>query len=726
MLRRGAELLVLSLALPLAQGLTGPTRAPADEPKVTPEARWRAAKALALFSGGGDPQTGAETPWGGEGGASAAKETFAVVVNTFRRNTCLQRVVENYMGCRGIVDTIRVVWNDPGREPPAWLSALEVKTDGNVAEVAPRVVIDYNEGSNLTNRFRPRAFTSEAVFSQDDDLFYSCKLLSAGFRVWQGYPRQLVGFGPRWVPFQDPGLESRNADGARAAWTYGRANVVLVTKGGWLHRDYYKAFFQPSLRNLRDLVDRNRTAEDMLMALLVANRTGLPPVPLLVPSRGPDLPSWWPDSPIKDWLPAPPPSAEKHLTNFEFVCGGGLTEGSGNSNKHRASVFRTLMEAFEYYLPSTTQFVDPLKGFFGEPGVASSADDKYVRFNRLNSTKAASLEPGAVPPGTCATYEESIHGHVEKLSPEDAFLAMLDPLKKPLLDEEHGLWQPDGCNLRFYRPAEGCDVLQRMGHKRVLFVGDSFMRQFYLAFLQTLLDGSADGQALAPTSPWAPSSAGARGDLSKCTADVVAVEVEGAKFCRHHFARDTRRQFDKERQTRLCGGQVDLEFVYGGVNNPADEEYPQISSANRSATLVIMGYGIWYNFDSTIAIPMVHDHLQELKSSFKDPMVIWHAAHARHRFDFAHQSNEDVLQFNSEMKVWADKFTAMKTLDFYNATVDMHSFDGAHYGPGPNRVKSMLLLSFLESLGRQFLESLGPPQFPAQEVQRRRPRYAQR
>mmetsp|Transcript_47202 Transcript_47202/g.127403 ORF Transcript_47202/g.127403 Transcript_47202/m.127403 type:complete len:725 (+) Transcript_47202:99-2273(+) len=717
MLRRGVELLVVSLVLlPAARGLKGPTRAPADEPKVTPEARWRTANALAQFSGGGDLEAPAQTPWGGEGVASAAKETFAVVVNTFRRNTCLQKVVENYMGCRGIVDTIRVVWNDPGREPPAWLSALEAKTDGNVADVAPRVVIDYNEGSNLTNRFKPRAFTSEAVFSQDDDLFYSCTLLSAGFKVWQAFPRQLVGFGPRWVPFQDPGLESRNAEGARAAWTYGRANVVLVTKGGWLHRDYYKAFFQPRLQNLRDLVDRNRTAEDMLMALLVANHTGLPPVPLLVPSRGPDLPSWWPESPFKDWLPGPPAqSAEKHLTNFEFLCGGGLTEGVGNSNRQRANVFRDLMEAFEYYLPSTTQFVDPLKGYFGEPGMASSTDDKYVRFNRLNSTKTV-LPSGE--PSTCATYEQSIRGHVEKLSPEDAFLAMLDPLKKPMLDEEHGMWQPDGCNLRLYRPAEACDVLQRMGHKRVLFIGDSFMRQFYLAFLQTLLDGNAEGQVLAPKQPWAPSSAEARGDLSKCTADVVAVEVEGAKFCRHQFARDTRQQFDEQRQSRLCGGQVDLEFVYGGVTNPASEEYPQISSANRSATLVVMGYGIWYNFDSTIAIPVVHDHLQELRSSFKDPMVIWHAAHARHRFDFAHQSNEDVLQFNSEMKDWANKFTAMKILDFYNATVDMHSFDGAHYGPGPNRVKSMLLLSFLESLGQQFLENLGK-QSVAEEVQRR-------
>jgi len=489
-----------------------------------------------------------------------------------------------------------------------------------------------------------------------------------------------------------------------------------VTKGGWLHRDYYKAFFQPRLQNLRDLVDRNRTAEDMLMALLVANHTGLPPVPLLVPSRGPDLPSWWPESPFKDWLPGPPAqSAEKHLTNFEFLCGGGLTEGVGNSNRQRANVFRDLMEAFEYYLPSTTQFVDPLKGYFGEPGMASSTDDKYVRFNRLNSTKTV-LPSGE--PSTCATYEQSIRGHVEKLSPEDAFLAMLDPLKKPMLDEEHGMWQPDGCNLRLYRPAEACDVLQRMGHKRVLFIGDSFMRQFYLAFLQTLLDGNAEGQVLAPKQPWAPSSAEARGDLSKCTADVVAVEVEGAKFCRHQFARDTRQQFDEQRQSRLCGGQVDLEFVYGGVTNPASEEYPQISSANRSATLVVMGYGIWYNFDSTIAIPVVHDHLQELRSSFKDPMVIWHAAHARHRFDFAHQSNEDVLQFNSEMKDWANKFTAMKILDFYNATVDMHSFDGAHYGPGPNRVKSMLLLSFLESLGQQFLENLGK-QSVAEEVQRR-------
>jgi len=168
--------------------------------------------------------------------------------------------------------------------------------------------------------------------------------------------------------------------------------------------------------------------------------------------------------------------------------------------------------------------------------------------------------------------------------------------------------------------------------------------------------------------------------------------------CRHFFARDTWQHFDNSRRQRLCGGEVDLEFVYGGVKDQDEDEYPRINSANHSATLVVMGFGIWNNYFSSEVIPQVFDLLSELKLHFPDPMVIWHAAHARHRFDYSHQSNEDVQRFNDEMLEWSDRSTSMKTINFFNITSSLHAYDGAHYGTGPNRLKSTLLLKFLETM----------------------------
>ena len=83
------------------------------------------------------------------------KEGFTVVINTFRRNNCLERVVNHWLSCN--VTQVRVVWPDPENKVPDFFQNL------------PEVVVNEFPGKNLTYRFYPSDFITDAIFQVDDD-----------------------------------------------------------------------------------------------------------------------------------------------------------------------------------------------------------------------------------------------------------------------------------------------------------------------------------------------------------------------------------------------------------------------------------------------------------------------------------------------------------------------------------------------------------------------------
>ena len=126
-----------------------------------------------------------------------------------------------------------------------------------------------------------------------------------------------------------------------------------------------------------------------------------------------------------------------------------------------------------------------------------------------------------------------------------------------------------------------CTKLSLLGVRSILFVGDSFTRQLYLATLLLLMPQAArlSPTVLAPVTPWAPSASAA----PRCTAEQVATATGDTVECRHAFARSTK-QMDVVRQSALCAGRVSLEFVYGGIKETAatgagSAEYPGIEVA---------------------------------------------------------------------------------------------------------------------------------------------------
>ena len=275
-----------------------------------------------------EPSGGSGGGVGGGGGVGVRSSAalFQLLVNTYDRDRSLRVLLRRYMGCDR-VDRVGVVWNDFRRRPPPWLVAMQARASarrggGESGLRGSRLVILVQHGGNLTNRFAavrqpPLADSapSDAIFSIDDDVLYTCEALSAAHdaflwlrgRRWggstpplqQASPQQaspaadeqsrvspMVGFAPRhlhWYgrparsgglpsyvwnePYQQVPIGSGSVGLGSSAGPGGRYNSVFVTKGGlteWslLAHD----FFAPRWHRVRQLVDDLNTGEDMLLS----------------------------------------------------------------------------------------------------------------------------------------------------------------------------------------------------------------------------------------------------------------------------------------------------------------------------------------------------------------------------------------------------------------------------------------------------------------------------
>lgn len=267
-----------------------------------------------------------------------------MVINTFDRDANLKNILTHYMECGNIIQDIHVTWNEPTRNIPDWLKQLE-KTSGVV-------LVDRNNGTNLTNRFRPRKFASDAIFSQDDDLYYSCDILRAAHNIWVANQEALVGFAPRWMR---NGAEDSETHDWKHAWDTHSSNIVMVTKGGFLHKKWYNVFFDPAWQAQRDMIDDNLTGEDIMMGMLVSSRTKRPPIPLLV--------------------------RKNHVVTLPEGIRTLTTHGNiAEKFRIRGRVANTLNKVFEYPLIETKNLLDPLAENANAHVDASSS--QYVRFER--------------------------------------------------------------------------------------------------------------------------------------------------------------------------------------------------------------------------------------------------------------------------------------------------------------------------------------------------------
>uniref|UniRef100_A0A8C6ZCW0 Exostosin like glycosyltransferase 1 n=1 Tax=Nothoprocta perdicaria TaxID=30464 RepID=A0A8C6ZCW0_NOTPE len=125
----------------------------------------------------------------------------------------------------------------------------------------------------LSERFLPfPEIRTDAVLSLDEDTSLSTSEVDFAFVVWRSFPERIVGFPAR----------SHFWDAARQRWgcTAAGANELsmVLTAAAVYHRYYHSLFTHYLPPALRELVDRLAACEDVLMNLLVAAVTKLPPI----------------------------------------------------------------------------------------------------------------------------------------------------------------------------------------------------------------------------------------------------------------------------------------------------------------------------------------------------------------------------------------------------------------------------------------------------------------
>ena len=183
------------------------------------------------------------------------KEKLTVVITTYKQQYCLERNIMLLRSCTDVVAEIRVNWFVENEEPTF---QNEYTTNHSI----PVVFDKYPD--KLSYRFHPRNFTTDAVFSMDVDMFYSCESLDKALYTWHQVENSAVGFHGRRLK---PNGEYRFLASYESPLF--RYNTVFITKGGITHKDMFHEYFRDEYRPLRDIVDEHTTAEDILMSLVL-------------------------------------------------------------------------------------------------------------------------------------------------------------------------------------------------------------------------------------------------------------------------------------------------------------------------------------------------------------------------------------------------------------------------------------------------------------------------
>nr|KAG5711797.1 hypothetical protein BaRGS_023561 [Batillaria attramentaria] len=244
---------------------------------------------------------------------------------------------------------------------------------------------------------------------------------------------------------------------------------------------------------------------------------------------------------------------------------------------------------------------------------------------------------------------------------------------------EHATWHAERpeCQPLDLSVQQMCKVLD---NATLYFIGDSFVRHVYTAFL---LAGRADDftGAFLPNAP--------PGIRAACPGIYMFTE----KVCRHWLDRDA----------LICRGRTRIKFFELVYIKQAQQIHKTILELrNTSRSLVLVGTGIHDNFKANetqqkVLLPL----MQRMKSeNVTRPKVVWAATHAPGLMKtprVPEQSYESVLKYNMRMKEFLTEWQ-VPVFDTFNMTDGLMSFDGAHYGLGANKVKARIFLNYLLEL----------------------------
>ncbi|NXJ51652.1 EXT1C protein, partial [Spizaetus tyrannus] len=169
--------------------------------------------------------------------------------------------------------------------PPLWSCEKPPPPSGKWPQTTVPLTIIQGRGK-LSDRFFPyAAIQTDAVLSLDEHTSLSTSEVRPrvtpssipppvdfAFTVWRSFPERIVGF-PTQSHFWDP---EQKRWGYTSKWT-NELSIVLTAAPPY-HRYYHSLFTEYLPAGLRELVDGLAACEDILMNVLVAAVTKLPPI----------------------------------------------------------------------------------------------------------------------------------------------------------------------------------------------------------------------------------------------------------------------------------------------------------------------------------------------------------------------------------------------------------------------------------------------------------------
>lgn len=258
----------------------------------------------------------------GERASPLVEDKYTIIINSFRRHTLLKAALAHYSVCPQ-AEAIHVVWSEDLIGPPPASKDASFYGTGDA-----EVVYDLQPTSSLNNRFAPLpGLRTLAILSMDDDIRVPCSEVARTFAVWQHHKDQMVGWFPRgvrvrWnrrkaaasstaagngsgmgqqkterqpgsdvIPSWHSGEDSSGKAGCSFQYLSRDASVLMqgkynmmLTKGAFLHRDWLTTYSAAVPPAVTAYIDANRNCEDIAMAFVVADATGLPPIYNRAPS----------------------------------------------------------------------------------------------------------------------------------------------------------------------------------------------------------------------------------------------------------------------------------------------------------------------------------------------------------------------------------------------------------------------------------------------------------
>ncbi|KAK6188541.1 hypothetical protein SNE40_004698 [Patella caerulea] len=215
----------------------------------------------------------------------------------------------------------------------------------------------------------------------------------------------------------------------------------------------------------------------------------------------------------------------------------------------------------------------------------------------------------------------------------------------------------------------------------IYFIGDSFIRHMYTAFLMLITGDMYDGaMATELMSPY---------NHSKC----VGMYAFSERDCRGFL----------QPKAELCHKSLNVEVMELPRIDNSDLIFRTIKKLeNRPKSMVVMGIGIHDNYNSektadTLLSPIVTKRLA-LNQTW--PKLLWAAPHAPGLLKtprVPEQSHASVIKFNDNIRIYLSQWN-IPIFDSFNLTDGVNSFDGAHYGLGVNLIKAKILIEYIGEL----------------------------